>query len=170
MKTLLNGILALISVATIVSCGSNGGGGNNNATQTAVTPGSCVAGQVYNTTYGCLPQNNCPAGYGSYNNTCVQGTVGGYGGNGYGNCPAGQIYSPTYSTCLPVNNCSQGYGWYGSSCVYCGNSGYNSNPYYGGIGNTYGLPPSVYQPYYSQYGARWYFYWYKEQKERKAGR
>ncbi len=46
--------------------------------------GSCQAGFV-STTYGCLAQNNCPAGYGDYNGQCVAGSNNQYYGGGNNN-------------------------------------------------------------------------------------
>ncbi|UYL09518.1 hypothetical protein B9G69_002885 [Bdellovibrio sp. SKB1291214] len=87
----------------------------SNSSGSSTTAGSCSAGYVYTTQYGCLPtayctQNGLSADYG-YNqstNQCIQGTY------SYGNTTSGSPtcngmtgYVSVNGTCLPEAGCTQ---------------------------------------------------------------
>lgn len=94
----------LVAGFLLTACGKKDDNNNNVATA-AVAVGTCQAGYGYNASYGCLPQGYCPAGYVTYNNTCVAASQQG--------------------------SCQAGYVWNGSSCVVSGNGTGNRCPYPG---------------------------------------
>lgn len=118
----LGALAALVLAIFAMGCSK---GSSNTAITSAST---CSAGYVYNSSYGCLTQSTCPAGYGMYNGTCVQATT------TAGTCSAGYVYSSTYG-CLTQSSCPTGYGMYNNTCVPATTTGATSCPagytYYG---------------------------------------
>ena len=111
---------SLAVVFGFVACGNSGGGGSSTTT-TVTTASTCSAGYVYNSTYGCLPQSTCPAGYGMYNNSCVAGTA------TSSTCASGYVYSAQYG-CLAQSSCASGYAMYNNQCIYIGTTSANICP------------------------------------------
>lgn len=108
MKNKLLTFILVLSSALLTNCAkSSDKSAPVVATTTAAVSGSCTAGYV-NTGIGCLPQGNCPSGYGYYNNQCYPVTAA-----TTTSCQAG--YIKTAIGCLPQNTCPTGYGYsYGS--------------------------------------------------------
>ena len=72
---------------------------------------ACPVGQVQHVTYGCIPQGNCPSGYGYYNNSqCVP-----LNSQSQGNCGVGQIY--TNQGCAPTAGCPANQGMVNNVCA-----------------------------------------------------
>ena len=126
-KMMFTMCFVLGSFFVLSGCGTNNNP-NNLASSTVPilgTSGSCAVGSVY-TSYGCLPQGSCQAGYALYNGTCVAGTTGvtgvtGTTGNYQGSCQVG--YVQTAYGCLPQNPaCTSAfaygyaYGYYNGMC------------------------------------------------------
>jgi hypothetical protein len=113
------------------ACGSNNGSGS-----TVAAVGTCSIGYVYSTTYGCITQGSCPAGSGSYNNTCVPATASqcGIGGS------TTSTYPYTTGTAYP-----SGYNGYNNGLNNTGCSGTTGYP--GTYGTGYGNPGYVQYPY-----------------------
>jgi len=123
-KQVLLMVLSFASIATFQGCGNNSTVPviPYNSASTAYG-NSCGTGYVYST-YGCLPQGNCQAGFGLYNNTCVQGSTGPVANN---SCGYGNILSTTYG-CIPQGGCPTGYGLYNNACVYASSLVNGSSP------------------------------------------
>ena len=130
MKTLkvLQLLICSVGLAFIISaCGNNSGGGSATPVTAA---GTCPVSYVYSQ-YGCLPQGQCQAGFGSYNGQCVVATSA-YGSTlpygststipygqstyGAGMCQQGYVYSTRYGQCFLQSGCPMGYGNYNNYC------------------------------------------------------
>lgn len=100
----------LFTAFLLTACGK----GDDAAPAAAVAAATtCQAGYGYNASYGCLPQGYCPAGYVTYNNTCVVGSQ-------------------------TSNTCQAGYAWNGNTCVVSGTNTGNRCPYPGTYESTPG--------------------------------
>lgn len=114
MSTAFKVALAALGLAVaLIGCNQK----RNDDTHISPNTNSCSVGYVYSSTYGCLPQAGCPAGYGSFNNQCVIATSG-------TSCPIGQVYSAQYG-CLSQGNCPTGYALYNNQCMYVGSTTMN---------------------------------------------
>jgi hypothetical protein len=127
MKTLFLANAALLLLLSAAGCGQppaqmpiSGVG--------SPTSAACGTGYTYSAQYGCMPQGNCPVGYGYVNGGCVVATAG-YGtgypgyGTGYpytpgygspyvapgGGCPYGYVYQGGVGCVAQTQNCPQGY-------------------------------------------------------------
>ena len=112
MKVLIR-VLALGALAFLVGCG----GGSSNTTTGAQS--QCQSGYGFSTQYNqCLPQSNCPAGQGFYNNSCVATTGTTTGTTTGAACADGQINTTQYG-CLARANCQLGmaFSTQTNSCV-----------------------------------------------------
>jgi hypothetical protein len=110
MKTILSFIAlscAFMAIFFAGGCGSN----NSNSISPVTSLTSCQTGYVYSSSFGCLPQATCPAGYGLYNGNCVVATS-----SQAMNCSTGNVYSATYG-CLVQSSCPAGSGLYNGTCV-----------------------------------------------------
>lgn len=138
MKVLMTGLFAL----SLAACGNNDSTGTTVTTGLGTT-GSCAAGYVYSTMYGCLPQSTCSAGYGLYNGQCVylssattMTCPAGYIQSGatcviatttstnscQGACMAG--YVSTVWGCLPQGSCGACFGYANRYCLGGAPTGY----------------------------------------------
>lgn len=112
---LLQGLFLALATLSLANCGKSDSGGGGTTATTPITATTCTAGQVYHSTYGCLPTGSCPANYGMYQNQCIF-----IGTNQVGqSCNTGSIYSPVYG-CLPQGSCQMGYGFYNNQCILIG--------------------------------------------------
>ena len=128
-------LLAILAVMSLAACGNNGSDSAGTTAIVTTTNGTCSAGYVYSSMYGCLAQSTCSAGYGLYNGQCVIATStttlscpSGYVQSGstcvvgttyttsscQGSCTVG--YTATVWGCLPQGNCG---GCFGSANGYC---------------------------------------------------
>lgn len=108
-------VLALVAIAVLVSgCGKDDDASTTLAT--AVASGTCAAGYVYNSTYGCLPQGSCPSGYGIYNNQCLVGTVTTTTTTNSCQATCSSGYVRTAYGCLPQGGCASCYGYSNGWC------------------------------------------------------
>ncbi|WP_413291447.1 hypothetical protein [Bdellovibrio sp. HCB337] len=109
MKNKFLTFVLLLSTAILTNCAKSDRSNNNNVNAYG---GSCGMAGYVSTTYGCVPQGNCPVGMGQYNGTCVAGGNTGIMG---GNCPVGSV-STSYG-CLPQGACQMGYAQYNGTCI-----------------------------------------------------
>lgn len=107
------------SCVPVTTNGAMTNGTMTNGTMTNGAMMNCGMGSV-STQYGCMPQGNCPAGYGMYNGSCVPATQAGTTGF----CSAGMTQN--YSQCVPAGSTttqggypsSYGSGYYGYGYGY----------------------------------------------------
>jgi hypothetical protein len=107
----------LMSAATVVTMSFAIGCGNNSKKSSPPPPpapvpvaANCPAGQLRHPNYGCIPQGQCQANYGYYQNQCIPMT-----GTGT-SCPGGQV--PINGVgCVPQGSCPQNYGFYNNQCM-----------------------------------------------------
>ena len=144
MKKMLMMVIPGFAVLMLfAACGSN----NGSSGSTVAAVGTCSAGYVYSTTYGCITQGSCPANSGMYNNTCVPATSSqcGIGGTTTSTYPytTGTAYPYSgYNNGLNNTGCSgttgysNGYGYQNPGYVQYPNPSYPVYPtYYSGGGN-----------------------------------
>lgn len=123
MKSMIMNLARLVLGAgmllTLVNCNKSSDSGTANSS-VVNTQNLCGAGYV-NSQYGCIPQGNCPAGQGMYQNMCIQATVTNQ------TCQAGYLYSSQYNQCLQQGGCQAGFAIYNNQCVYVGYNVGNTN-------------------------------------------
>ena len=111
-KTLMMVIPGFAVLMLFAACGSNSGSSDPGV----AAVGTCSAGYVYSTSYGCIVQGSCPAGSGMYNNTCVPATA--------SQCTTTTGY-PTTGTYPYGYNGNNGYNGYNNGGINgsCGTTG-----------------------------------------------
>lgn len=158
LKMLALGLLSL-GMSTLVACNKDSGSSGSPAPAAAA---ACGSGYVQHASYGCLPQSNCPANYGMYQNQCIVLTA------STTTCTVGSVQ--VNGQCLPQGNCPAGYAFNGSTCIAATNVATTPQPYptfnpaYGaynnGYYNNYSAWAAYYQQpyYYQQYQQPMYYY------------